>query len=134
MNTIERFLGTYEGYGSWHDSAGKSMTYKVTQTIGAIDGGFNIVFKHEFDDGSVVDAHFDMSWVGPFLFRVDTASAPIGNGYIFDDYCHYHLKVKEAFVEASYRVSSNTVEAFGSSSRNEDGNYIAWKETLRRTA
>ena len=40
----------------------------------------------------------------------------------------------KAFVEASYRFSGDTVEVFGSSTKNAEGNYIAWKEVLRRAA
>ena len=71
----------------------------------------------------VVDARFSMSWIAPDLFRLDVAGAPVGNGYVFDGVCHYHMKLGEKFVEV-----------FGSSSTNAEGHYIAWKETLRRTA
>jgi hypothetical protein len=132
VNTIERLAGAYEGAGSWHDSAGKSAAYRIRHTNRATPDGFEVAFKHEFDDGSVVDARFDMTWVAPSIFRVDVSGASVGHGYLFDGYCHYHMKVGDAFVEASYRSSGDTVEVFGSSSTNAEGNYIAWKETLRR--
>ena len=62
------------------------------------------------------------------------SGTPIGHGYVFDAYCHYHLKVGDAFVEASYRANDDAVEVFGSSTKNADGNYIAWKEIIQRTA
>ena len=51
MNTIERFLGTYDGTGSWHDAAGKSMSYRIRQTNSSRDEGFDVAFHHDFDDG-----------------------------------------------------------------------------------
>ncbi|MBK7599471.1 MAG: hypothetical protein IPJ07_13490 [Acidobacteria bacterium] len=62
------------------------------------------------------------------------SGTPVGHGYLFDAYCHYHLKVGDAFVEASYRSSAETVEVFGSSTKNADGKHIAWREIIRRTA
>lgn len=134
MNSIERFVGTYEGIGTWHDSAGKSSAYKVQQTTRSTSNGFEIAFKHDFDDGTVTEARFNMTWVAPHIFRVDVSGTPVGHGYVFDTSCHYHLKIGEAFVEASYRASADAVEVFGSSTRNADGNYIAWRETVRRLA
>ena len=132
MNIVDRFVGTYEGEGTWYDSGGKSAGYRVRQTNAPTADGFEIAFKHDFDDGTVVDARFWMIWIAPNLFRVETAGAPIGNGYAFDGYCHYHLSPGAAFVEASYRASGDDLQVFGSSSRNAEGNYIAWTETLRR--
>ena len=132
MNTFDRFAGAYEGTGEWHDSAGKSSTYTIRQTNLATTDGFEIAFRHDFADGAVVEARFTMTWVAPDIFRVSVAGAPVGHGYVFDDYCHYHLETGKAFVEASYRVGADTVEVFGSSTTNAEGNYIAWKEMLRR--
>ena len=75
-----------------------------------------------------------MIWIAPNLFRVETGGLAIGNGYVFDGYCHYHMTPGGAFVEASYRATGEDLEVFGSSSRNAEGNYIAWTETLRRSA
>jgi hypothetical protein len=132
VNTFDRLAGTYEGAGEWHDSAGKSSAYTIRQTNLATADGFEIAFKHNFADGAVVDARFQMTWVAPNIFRVSVAGTPVGHGYVFDDYCHYHLETGKAFVEASYRVGADTVEVFGSSTTNAEGNYIAWKEMLRR--
>jgi hypothetical protein len=134
MNTIERFLGTYEGTGSWHDAAGKSASYTIRQTNVARGDGFEIAFHHDFDDGTVVDARFALAPIAPNLFRVDVGGAAIGNGYVFDACCHYHLKIGDKFVEASYRASGNELEVFGSSTTNAEGLYIAWTERLRRTS
>jgi hypothetical protein len=134
MNTVEKFVGTFEGHGTWHDAAGKSMAYRIRQTNTATADGFGIVFSHDFDDGTVVDARFSMTWIALSLFRVDVAGAPVGNGYVFDAYCHYHLKMGDRFVEASYRPTPGGLEVFGSSTTNAEGLYIAWTETLRRVS
>jgi hypothetical protein len=133
VNAIDGFVGTYEGQGVWHDSAGTSMTYVVRQTTRVANDGFEIAFKHDFADSSVVDARFEMTWIAPHIFRVSVAGTAIGHGYVFDGYCHYHLETGKAFVEASYRFGGDSVEVFGSSTKNAEGNYIAWKELLRRT-
>jgi len=133
VNTIEKFAGTYEGTGTWHDATGKSSGYRIQQTnVGSADG-FEVAFKHDFDDGSVVDARLNMTWIAANLFRVDVSGVAIGNGYVFDEHCHYHMKVGVRFVEVSYRSTADGLEVFGSSSQNADGNYIAWREILRRT-
>jgi hypothetical protein len=129
---IDGFVGSYEGQGVWHDSAGKSMTYAVHQANRVTPDGFEISFKHDFADGNVVDARFEMTWVAPHIFRVSVAGTAIGHGYVFDGYCHYHLETGKAFVEASYRFGGDSVEVFGSSTKNAEGNYIAWIEQLRR--
>jgi hypothetical protein len=129
---MEPFAGTFEGAGTWHDAAGKSATYRIQQTTSATDGGFAVAFRHDFDDGTVVEAQFSMSWIAPNLFRVDVSGTPVGNGYLFGDLCHYHMRVGDKFVEVSYRSGAIELAVFGSSSANAEGNYIAWTETLRR--
>ena len=133
MTVLESFVGTYEGSGEWFDSSGKSSTYSVRQTNSATPDGFEIAFKHDFADGTVVDARFQMTWVAPHIFRVSVAGASLGHGYLLDGYCHYHLETGQAFVEASYCITGDTIDDFGSSTKNAEGNYIAWKEVLRNT-
>jgi hypothetical protein len=134
MKTIERFAGTYQGTGTWHDAVGKSSSYTVHQTNLETADGFDVTFKHDFEDGAVVEARFTMTWLTANLFRVDVSGHAVGNGYVFDGYCHYHMNVADRFVEASYRSSDDGLEVFGSSSKNAEGNYIAWRESLRRAA
>jgi len=134
VTVLESFAGTYEGSGEWFDSSGKSSTYSVRQTNSATPDGFEIAFTHDFADGTVVDARFQMTWVAPHIFRVAVAGAALGYGYLLDGYCHYHLETGQAFVEASYRITGDTIDVFGSSTKNAEGNYIAWKEVLRRAA
>jgi hypothetical protein len=133
MNSIERFLGTFEGTGAWHDAASKSGSYKIRQTNAPRSDGFEIGFHHDFDDATVVDARFTMTWIAPHVFRVDAAGTPLGHGYAFDIRCHYHLNIGGKFIEVGYRVAGDELEVFGSSSTNAEGNYTAWTEQLRRT-
>ena len=84
MATIEGFAGTFEGAGTWHDAAGRSAMYRIQQTAAATDGGFEVAFRHDFDDGTVVEARFSMSWIASNLFRVD----------ILGDACGQRLSVR----------------------------------------
>jgi hypothetical protein len=127
-------IGTFEGSGAWYDSASKSATYRIRQTNASSDEGFEMAFKHDFEDGTVVDARFNMTWIAPNLFRLDVAGAQVGNGYVFGGVCHYHMKLGEKFIEVSHVARADSLDVFGSSSTNAEGNYIAWTETLRRTA
>ena len=132
MTSVEGLIGTFNGSGAWYDSAGKSATYRIRQTNVSTADGFEVTFKHDFDDATIVEAHFTMTWIAASLFRVDVAGAAVGNGYVFDNMCHYHMKFGDKFVEVSYVAGGDAVDVFGSSSSNAEGNYIAWKETLRR--
>lgn len=51
---------------------------------------------------------------------------------MFGDICHYHMKFGDKFVEVTDRTGDGELSVFGSSSTNAEGNYIAWRETLRR--
>jgi len=132
--TAPGFIGTFEGSGTWYDAAGKSATYRIQQTNQATADGFEVAFKHDFEDGALVEAKFSMTWIAPNLFRVDVAGAPVGNGYVFGPVCHYHLKFGDKFVEVSYHSEGEQLEVCGSSSTNAEGHYIAWKESLRSRA
>jgi hypothetical protein len=131
---VERLSGAYEGAGAWYDAAHKSATYQIRHTNRATVNGFEVTFRHDFDDGSVVEATFTMTWLAPHVFRVDVAGAPVGNGYLFENVCHYHMKFGDKCVEVTYQSGGAELAVFGSSTANAEGNYIAWKETLRRVA
>ena len=129
---VEAICGSFEGTGTWHDAAGKSMAYTVKQTNRLITDGFEIEFKHDFADGSKTDAHFLMMWITPHLFQVRIGNNVVGNGYCIGNSCNYHIKAGEAFVEVSYRPDGQRLEVNGSSTKNAEGNYIAWHERLGR--
>jgi hypothetical protein len=63
---------------------------------------------------------------------VDIGGKPLGNGYCFGDYCHYHIAAGPAIVEVGMRASGDALEVCGSSTKNAEGLYIAWRESLRR--
>lgn len=132
--TAPGFIGTFAGRGTWYDAARKSGAYRIHQTTQLTPDGFEVAFKHDFDDGAVVEAKFSMTWSAPNLFRVDVAGAPVGNGYVFGPICHYHMKFGDKFVEVSYYSNGENLEVSGSSSTNAEGNYTAWKESLQPKA
>jgi hypothetical protein len=130
---VTHLIGAYEGAGTWYDAARKSATYQIRQTNRATTDGFEVTFKHDFDDGSVVEATFGMTWLAPHLFRVEVAGSPVGNGYMFENVCHYHMKFGDTFVEVTYQSGGAELAVFGSSTTNAEGNYIAWREMLKRS-
>jgi hypothetical protein len=132
MSDLAVFEGRFTGSGQWHDSASNSQGYRIQQTNRLIDSGFEMQFRHDFDDGSVVEAHFTMARIAPHLFQVKVLGVALGNGYWIADTWHYHLEVGGRFVEASYRLTPTGLQVLGSSSKNNDGNYIAWHEELKR--
>jgi hypothetical protein len=132
MDSIDVMSGRYQGTGRWFQADGKTMAYRVVQVNRATAVGFEIEFDHDFDDGSQTRAALAMTWTAPHLFRVDVAEKPVGNGYFLGESCHYHIAAGEAFVEVGYRANSNGLEVTGSSTKNAEGLYIAWQETLRR--
>ena len=131
MKTIDALAGTFEGSGTWYDSAGKRMGYQVKQTNRVTANGFEIQFKHDFDDSTVTDARLVMTWIAPYLFRVAIGDNPVGSGYCIGDVFKYHIKAGESFIEVSYRPGNGALEVHGSSTKNADGNYIAWHEKLQ---
>lgn len=125
--------GRYIGSGIWHDAQGQSLRYVVAQTNRFTAEGFDVEFTHDFADNTQVRAHFEMTWMTPFLFRVNIGASQVGHGFCLANACKYHIKTGEAFVEVSYHPTADRLEVYGSSSRNAEGNYIAWHEELRRT-
>src|SRR5258706_11183858 len=107
---MDGITGTYEGSGKWYDSAGKSMSYKVTKTNRVTAGGLEMEFKHDFDDGSTTDARFVMSWIAPHIFRVEIGNHPVGHGYSIGDSWKYHIKAGDSFVEVSYRPEGERLD------------------------
>lgn len=132
MKLNDNMLGRFCGTGRWHDTAGATQSYTIDQTNRLTPLGFVLSFEHVFEDATVIRAEFSMVWIAAPLFRLDIEGKPSGNGYVLEDYCHYHLQAGPAFVEASYLGSADGLRVFGSSSKNADGNYIAWSERLRR--
>jgi hypothetical protein len=133
MKDIGLLTGQYTGSGTWHDWVGKSQAYRVVQTNRDDGDHFDIAFRHDFDDGSVTEANFRMTWITPQLFEVAIGGKCVGKGYLLAGCCHYYLQVGAAFVEASYRVTDSGLVVHGSSTTNAEGHFIAWHEELVRT-
>jgi len=132
MKKLDWLDGSFDGSGSWHEATGRSQNYRVHQTNRWLDDGFEVIFRHDFEDGDVIDAHFTMLWLTDRLFSVSGAGKILGSGYLIDDFCHYHLEVGP-YVEVNLLPSRDGLSIFGSSTRNKEGHYIAWHETLRRS-
>lgn len=131
--TIVPFAGRFEGSGRWHDEGGKSQSYTIVQMATPTADGFDLAFKHHFEDGTVVDARFLMVWIDGVLFRVMAGGQPIGHGYRFDAFTHYHLHTASAVVEVGIQSNGDALDVRGSSTKNAEGLFIAWRETLRRS-
>lgn len=134
MKELASINGRYEGAGQWYDAAGKSGSYRVVQTNRALPLGIEVAFRHDFDDGTVTDARLTLSAVAPRIFQVKVSENTVGHGSWLDDTLHYHMQVGDKFVEASYRPNENGLRVYGSSTRNAEGNYIVWVESLNRVS
>jgi hypothetical protein len=102
----------------------------VRQTIRVQPGGLAISFRHDFDDGTVTDARLMLNHVAPGIYRVTMMEDPVGHGSWLDGTLHYHLEAGGKFVEVGYRPSGSDLLVAGSSTKNEEGNYVAWTERL----
>lgn len=130
---IAEIGGRYEGDGVWHDSIGNSMKYRIAQTNRVIDSGFQIAFRHDFADGSVVDAELVLTRIAAHIYTVRVSDDEVGHGYALGGTLCYHMRVGAAIVEVSYQLrGADELEVLGSSTTNAAGNYIAWREELRR--
>jgi len=125
-------VGEFAGAGQWFDAAGKTGTYTVVQSIRPIDDGLEIAFHHDFDDGNVTDATLTLKQVVERIYLVAIAGHPVGHAAWHGDTLHYHLEVAQKFVEVGYRAVGDELVVFGSSTKNLEGNYIAWTERLQR--
>ena len=132
MTIPDWLAGTYVGSGSWYEATGRSQNYRIRHTNRGTDTGFEILFKHDFEDAGVVEANFTMTWTSRNLFSVSTGGKLMGNGYLMDEFCHYHLEVGGAFVAVNLTPVANRLRVFGSSTKNKEGHYIAWSEVLER--
>ncbi len=130
---LNRLAGDYQGSGRWIDIAGDTKPYLVRQSI-AIDGDDLVVeYTHDFhEEGTVTSGSFVFRRQGRSLFEVRMKDAPVGNGYVFGSYLHFHLKVSGLFVQTSYDVTPIGLAVKGSSTSNSQGRYVAWHEALVR--
>lgn len=134
-HNLQPLIGDYEGDGRWTDELGATGSYQITQSISRADNGLKLSFRHIFDnDDPEVNAEFLLTWTATPFFNVCVGEAVLGKGYAFDDFCHYMLEMPATVVEANYFLTEGGLRVYGSSSRNADGNAIAWREQLRRVA
>ena len=69
----------------------------------------------------------------PYIYSVRAGGNEIGHGYAMGDVVRYHMRAGAGIVEVGYQPrGGDKLEVFGSSTTNAAGNYIAWREELRR--
>lgn len=130
---LAHMIGTYAGEGAWIDVEGDSKPYRVQQVIAWDGEALNVDYTHDFyQENSVTSGSFRFERHGDTLLKVFMKGNPLGMGYVFGEYLHYHLKVGEIFVQASYQATAGGLSVNGSSTSNSQGRYVAWHEALTR--
>lgn len=126
-------VGDFEGVGRWIDIVGDTKPYRVRQSI-AFDGDeIRVEYIHEFhEEGTTTSGAFAFRPQNGPLFEVRLNGDPVGHGYMFGSYVHFHLRVGEIFVQTSYDVTPTGLTVNGSSTSNSQGRYVAWHEALVR--
>lgn len=129
------FVGAYEGDGRWIDVTGESKRYRVAQEMSLHPNGLLITYTHEFfEEGASRSDAFELTVISNSLFSVHMQGVQVGNGYLFAPYLHYHIHVGDAFVEVGYEIAGLEVHVSGSSTKNVQGRFIAWHESLKKVA
>ena len=128
---LATFVGTFIGEGLWIDSAGESKRYEVQLVIGQETTRLLVSFTHRFvEEGNTTQGEFVFVFLSPDIFETLLNGVVVGNGYRFDHYLHFNIRIGEVFVETSYTRNGNTIAVRGSSTRNAEGRFIAWSEAL----
>ena len=130
---LKDFAGSYEGAGAWVDIAGESMRYRILQKIEVGKTALRVEYEHNFfEEGKTTNGEFVLERLSETLLRVRMGGAHVGHGYVFGHFLHFHVHPAEAYVQVSYRLSEGKMLVAGSSTKNAQGRYIAWNETLQR--
>lgn len=128
-----KFIGVYSGTGVWIDVAGDSKQYRISQEIKGEANRLLVAYVHDFfQEGTKIEGIFVFEFASESIFSVSMKNAPVGNGYLFDDYLHFNLQIGEMFVEVGYQLAGNEVRVRGSTNKNSQGRFIAWHEQLVR--
>lgn len=132
-SSASRFVGVYSGTGVWVDVVGDSKQYRISQEIKGEANRLLIAYRHDFfQEGTSIEGILVFEFVSESIFSVSMNNAPVGNGYLFDDYLHFNLQIGEMFVEASYQLVGKEVRVRGSTNKNSQGRFIAWHEQLAK--
>ncbi len=133
VRELDVFSGNYEGSGAWIDIAGESKKYSVAQRIDVDGNKMKVVYTHDFyQENSKTSGEFVFEFSSETIFKVNMGGKTVGNGYVFGRYLHYHIQFGEVYVEVSYQADGEAILAHGSSTKNSQGNYIAWFESLKK--
>lgn len=131
LQEFQRLAGEYHGSGTWIDTTATSSRYTVHHTIKSTGDAADIAFTHEFEDKGSIEGHFRFENSAAPIFDVYSENRLVGHGYVEDGSLHYHIRAGEAYIEVSYRKTGNELRIYGSSTKNDDGNYIVWLERLQ---
>lgn len=135
IETLAGFPGTYTGHGIWIDITGESKRYDVLQSIRQEPTRLLVAYSHNFvEEGNNTRGEFVFEFLSPTIFATSLNGVVVGNGYIFDAYLHFNLRIGDVFVETSYARATHSIQVHGSSTRNSQGRFIAWSESLTANA
>jgi hypothetical protein len=130
-----QFGGQYTGQGAWWDIDGQSKQYRVVQTILPEPTKLVVKYQHEFfQEGTATAGEFSFEFATQQICVVKLNGAEVGNGYLFDNYLHFNIRVGDIFVETSYERTDQGIVVRGSSTSNAQGKFIAWSEVLLVTS
>ena len=133
ISSVTVFHGNYAGSGFWVDVAGESKRYRIAQTIDVRESEICIRYEHDFfEEGTKSQGTFVLLRASEQLLSVRVNGSQVGNGYIFGDVFHYHIRVGDAYVEVGYCITERGLLVTGSSTKNAQGRFIAWQETLEK--
>jgi hypothetical protein len=126
-----RFVGVYSGTGVWVDIASDSKQYRISQEIKTEANRLLVAYKHDFfQEGNVIDGTLVFEFGSQSIFTVGMNGKTVGHGYLFDDYLHFNLQLGEMFIEVSYQSAGKAIRVRGSTNKNSQGRFIAWREEL----
>ena len=135
IEELATFSGSYAGDGIWIDDTGESNRYEVLQLIRHEATRLMVSYTHNFvEEGNSTHGEFVFEFVSPTIFDSSLNGVVVGNGYVFDTYLHFNIRIGDVFVETSYARAANTIQVRGSSTSNSQGRFIAWSESLTAIA
>lgn len=137
--SIEQFIGTYHGRGTWYEINGDSAGYAIEQCIEPISEGLKIELKHDHANGPTTTLECRFVSAVSHLYQVQVADKVIGRGYCLNDSLSFYFDNKylkpdlDSVTEINFRMADpGELTCYGSSTKNSAGNYIMWYEFMNR--
>jgi len=94
-NTIGKMSGNYEGSGTGTIRWKIDELQRSFRPIGQRADGFEMEFKHDFDDGPLPTRAPGNEWIAPFIFRLESFDSDRKRAIALIEYCDYHMKIGE---------------------------------------